>query len=376
MKVTIKDTSEFKKALNLAAKAVAAKTTIPALECVKIVATDDNKIIITGYDLVTGITVVVDSGVYIHQAGEVLVNAKTFVGLIKKFSAKSEITLETDGSKILKVSKPEMEFNLPTQAIETFPTLPELTNAETFSIPFFDIKRSIEQTLFATAEENEANIQKGCCFTLDISNGKMKAFALDGFRVATRITDIENGNTSFKAKLPKTILTELAKNGAADDETVNISFDKRNIVFDIGNCRMHGRIYGGNIFDVDMLKIPEKLVIKATTAELLDAVDSLTPLVTAGDTNGRTLIAKFNGEKAEFSLTSTLGTAKTNVDVEVMKDEVHSEIVMGFNIGYFLDAVNNVESEETVIYINSSVSAIKIVDGTSSNFIVLPIKIK
>ncbi len=366
MKVTIKDTTEFKKALNLAAKAVAAKTTIPALECVKIVATDDNKIIITGYDLVTGITVVVDSGV----------NAKTFVGLIKKFSTKSEITLETDGSKILKVYKPEMEFNLPTQAVETFPTLPELTNAETFSIPFLDIKRSIEQTLFATAEENEANIQKGCCFTLDIANGKMKAFALDGFRVATRITDIENGNTSFKAKLPKTILTELAKNGAADNETVNISFDKRNIVFDIGNCRMHGRIYGGNIFDVDMLKIPEKLVVKANTAELLDAVDSLTPLVTAGDTNGRTLIAKFNGGKVEFSLTSTLGTAKTNVDVEVMKDEVQSEIVMGFNINYFLDAVNNVESEETVIYINSSVSAIRIVDGTSSNFIVLPIKIK
>ncbi len=376
MKVTIKDTSEFKKALNLAAKAVAAKTTIPALECVKIVATDDNKIIITGYDLVTGITVVVDSGVYIHQVGEVLVNAKTFVGLTKKFSTKSEITLETDGSKILKVYKPEMEFNLPTQAVETFPTLPELTNAETFSIPFLDIKRSIEQTLFATAEENEANIQKGCCFTLDIANGKMKAFALDGFRVATRITDIENGNTSFKAKLPKTILTELAKNGAADNETVNISFDKRNIVFDIGNCRMHGRIYGGNIFDVDMLKIPEKLVVKANTAELLDAVDSLTPLVTAGDTNGRTLIAKFNGGKVEFSLTSTLGTAKTNVDVEVMKDEVQSEIVMGFNINYFLDAVNNVESEETVIYINSSVSAIRIVDGTSSNFIVLPIKIK
>lgn len=376
MKVTIKDTTEFKKALNLAAKAVAAKTTIPALECVKIVATDDNKIIITGYDLVTGITVVVDSGVYIHQVGEVLVNAKTFVGLIKKFSTKSEITLETDGSKILKVYKPEMEFNLPTQAVETFPTLPELTNAETFSIPFLDIKRSIEQTLFATAEENEANIQKGCCFTLDIANGKMKAFALDGFRVATRITDIENGNTSFKAKLPKTILTELAKNGAADNETVNISFDKRNIVFDIGNCRMHGRIYGGNIFDVDMLKIPEKLVVKANTAELLDAVDSLTPLVTVGDTNGRTLIAKFNGGKVEFSLTSTLGTAKTNVDVEVMKDEVQSEIVMGFNINYFLDAVNNVESEETVIYINSSVSAIRIVDGTSSNFIVLPIKIK
>lgn len=376
MKVTIKGTSEFKKALNLAAKAVAVKTTIPALECVKIVATDDNKIIITGYDLVTGITVVVDSGVYIHQAGEVLVNAKTFVGLIKKFSAKSEITLETDGSKILKVSKPEMEFNLPTQAVETFPTLPELTNAEKFSIPFVDIRRSIEQTLFATAEENEANIQKGCCFTLDISNGKMKAFALDGFRVATRTTEIENGNTSFKAKLPKTILTELAKNGAADNETVNISFDKRNIVFDIGNCRMHGRIYGGNIFDVDMLKIPEKLVIKANTAELLDAVDSLTPLVTAGDTNGRTLIVKFNGEKAEFSLTSTLGTAKTNIDVDVMKDEVHSEIVMGFNIGYFLDAVNNVENEETIIYINSSVSAIKIIDGTSSNFIVLPIKIK
>lgn len=376
MKVTIKDTSEFKKALNLAAKAVAAKTTIPALECVKIVATDDNKIIITGYDLVTGITVVVDSGVYIHQVGEVLVNAKTFVGLIKKFSTKSEITLETDGSKILKVYKPEMEFNLPTQAVETFPTLPELTNAETFSIPFLDIKRSIEQTLFATAEENEANIQKGCCFTLDIANGKMKAFALDGFRVATRITDIENGNTSFKAKLPKTILTELAKNGAADNETVNISFDKRNIVFDIGNCRMHGRIYGGNIFDVDMLKIPEKLVVKANTAELLDAVDSLTPLVTVGDTNGRTLIAKFNGGKVEFSLTSTLGTAKTNVDVEVMKDEVQSEIVMGFNINYFLDAINNVESEETVIYINSSISAIRIIDGTSSNFIVLPIKIK
>lgn len=377
MKVTIKDTAEFKKALSVASKAVATKTTIPALECLKIVATDDSKVIVTGYDLVTGITVVVDGGVYVHEAGEMLVNAKTFVALMKKCSAKSEVTIETNGSKVARVSKPGMEMNLPTQPADTFPKLPELTNAETFSVPFSDVKKSIEQTLFAAADENEANIQRGCCFTLDISGGQMKAFALDGYRIATRITQINDTSTSFKAKLPKAILGELAKNGAADEERITVSFDKRNIVFDVGNCRMHGRIYGGNIFSADMVKVPEKLVLKTNTADLIDAVDSLMPLATAESSNGKTIIIKFAGDgKIDFSLTSVLGTAKTEVNAEVVKDDVHAEIVMGFNINFLLDAISNIESEEAVFCVNSNITAINIIDGISANFIVLPVKIR
>ena len=372
MKVIITNVNEFKKAVATASKAAATKTTLPALECVKITATDDNKVIVTGYDLVTGITIVIDNGVSVKEIGDVLVNAKTFLGLVKKCPLKNAITLETDGNKVLKLSRNGMEFNLPTQDAQTYPKIPKIESDTSFKVKFGEIKKSIEKTLFAAGDDNEQSMQKGSCFTLDVSGGKMKAFALDGFRIAKRTTELEDDNVSFKAKIPKAILSELVKNTAGEDEEMTVSYDNRNIIFDIGNCRMHGRLYGGNIFNTDMIKISGNKIIEVNTADLIDAVDSLMPLVT---TIEKTLIATFGKEKITFSLTTTLGTAKTTVAIKNVNNN-DEEIQMGFNIGFFLDAVNAAESENIRIILDNALSAVKFYDGEQSEFVVLPVRIK
>ena len=47
MKGTFNNSAEFKKALVTCARAAASKSPVPALECLKITATADNKVIIT-----------------------------------------------------------------------------------------------------------------------------------------------------------------------------------------------------------------------------------------------------------------------------------------------------------------------------------------
>ena len=77
MKVTFTNSAEFKKALVTCARAAASKSTVPALECLKITATADNKVIITGYDLVTGITTTLCDYITVQEPGEILTNANT-----------------------------------------------------------------------------------------------------------------------------------------------------------------------------------------------------------------------------------------------------------------------------------------------------------
>lgn len=373
MKVTFSNSAEFKKALVTCARAAASKTTVPALECLKIAATAENAVVITGYDLVTGITTTLKDYITVQEPGEVLINAKTFVALAKKLPSTKEIVIETLNDKNIKVSKPGMEFNLPTVDIGTYPNLPSLKSAKSFTLPFSDMKNSIEQTLFAAGDDNEASLSKGCGFSLEVENGEMKAFALDGFRVACRKTKIADDSVSFKAKLPKGVLLELVKSSTNDEEMITVSYDNRNIIFDIGNNRIIGRIYGGNIFDVDALtaKVTKvnTVTFKVNTSEFQEAVDSLVPLCTATE---KTIIVKFTKDEIEFSIVTALGTAKVSVEAQ---SNAETELVMGFNINYLLDAVGAVESEDFEMTVGNANSPINILDG-NANFITLPVRIK
>lgn len=373
MKVTFTNSAEFKKALVTCARAAASKSTVPALECLKITATADNKVIITGYDLVTGITTTLCDYITVQEPGEILTNAKTFVSLAKKLPSTKTIVIETIDDKSIKVSKPGMEFNLPTVDVKTYPNLPSLESAKSFTVPFGDMKESIEQTLFAAGDNDEASLAKGCAFSLEVEKGEMKAFALDGFRVACRKTKIADDSVSFKAKLPKNVLLELAKSNTGDDENVIVSYDKRNIIFDINNSRVMGRLYGGNIFDVDALtaKITKDntVTFNVNTSEFQEAVDSLVPLCTATE---KTIVVKFTKNEIEFSIATALGTAKVSVEA---KSNAETELVMGFNINYLLEAVEAVESEDFEMTVGNAYNPINILDG-KANFITLPVRIK
>lgn len=302
-----------------------------------------------------------------------MTNAKTFVSLAKKLPTTKTIVIETFDDKSVKVSKPGMEFNLPTVDIKTYPNLPSLESAKSFTVPFGDMKESIEQTLFAAGDNDEASLAKGCAFSLEVEKGEMKAFALDGFRVACRKTKIADDSVSFKAKLPKNVLLELAKSNTKDDENVIVSYDKRNIIFDINNSRVIGRLYGGNIFDVDALaaKITKDntVTFNVNTSEFQDAVDSLIPLCTATE---KTIVVKFTKNEIEFSIATALGTAKVSVEA---KSNAEAELVMGFNINYLLEAVGAVESEDFEMTVGNAYNPINILDG-KANFITLPVRIK
>jgi len=251
--------------------------------------------------------------------------------------------------------------------------LPSLESAKSFTVPFGDMKESIEQTLFAAGDNDEASLAKGCAFSLEVEKGEMKAFALDGFRVACRKTKIADDSVSFKAKLPKNVLLELAKSNTKDDENVIVSYDKRNIIFDINNSRVIGRLYGGNIFDVDALtaKITKDntVTFNVNTSEFQDAVDSLIPLCTATE---KTIVVKFTKNEIEFSIATALGTAKVSVEA---KSNAEAELVMGFNINYLLEAVGAVESEDFEMTVGNAYNPINILDG-KANFITLPVRIK
>lgn len=369
MKIVFNGGKLLKEALALVSKAASTKTTIPSLSCVKIeVANGAAKL--TCYDLTTGIIHKITESIEIYEEGTALVNAKTLAGIAKKVGTNDRITIETDGSSNVTVENGKnMHFVLPTQDVTTYPELPKVTGKNCFRVPFGNLKTAVQQTLFAVANDDELNLQKGCCFTLRLKGDNLIAVGLDGYRVAINRSKVENPEAvEFEAKIPKDIMSEVAKFSAGVEDDVLVFYDNKNLVFQTGNTRIFGRLYTGTIFPLESLKLPEATIV-AETAALIDAIDALMPLVTA---TAKTVVMKVQRNVMSLKLTTELGSAETKANIEGGEN---TDLIIAFNANYLADVVSHIESENVKISLSTPSTPIKVVDGANNEFVVLPVKI-
>ena len=92
--------SELSSAIGNVSRAVAFKSTITALEGIKI-EVEENKVCLTGYDLELGITTEISATNC--EKGEFIVNSKLFAEMIRKMPDE-EVTVEVDSSLATKIT--------------------------------------------------------------------------------------------------------------------------------------------------------------------------------------------------------------------------------------------------------------------------------
>lgn len=333
--------SNLSKAVNIVLKAVPSKTTMNILQCILIDATT-NSIKFTANDMELGIESIVEGEII--EKGQIAIDAKIFSEIVRKLPD-NDITIETDSNFNALISCEKSRFNIAGRSGEDFSYLPVITKDKVVHLSQFELKEVITQTIFSIAVNDNNKIMTGELF--EINNGTFKVIALDGHRIAIRSIFLKGISDNAKVIVPGKTLNELNKILSSDAESeVNIYFTDNHILFEFDDTTVVSRLIEGEYFRVNqMLSNDYKTKIVINKKDLLDSIDRANLLIKEDDK--KPIIINITDGSLEVKVSSSLGSSNEEIDI----DKDGSDIMIGFNPKFLIDALRVIDDETINIYL-------------------------
>ena len=174
------DRQTFYTAITHVAKGVSQKSTIPALERLKLRLDHDN-LELTGYDLEFGIqrSIEVES----DCSGEFVILPRLLSEAVRRFSG-DVVTMEVDDNYVVKLFCDATEFQISAMSSEEYPALPSLDLAAGMQIEQPVLNSMIRQTSYATSVSEAKPVLTGELF--EVEGDTLHVAAIDGYRLAVR----------------------------------------------------------------------------------------------------------------------------------------------------------------------------------------------
>lgn len=166
-------------AISVASRTVAPKSAIPSLEGLLVKA--GVKVMLTGYNLETGITVGVPAD--IAEPGECIMPARLFFDIIRKLPD-DEVTVSVDESFRVSIRGGISSFTITAMTAEDYPELPDVESEKGIPVPQRELREMISGTIFSASENMARPIHTGCLF--EIADESVTVVAVDGYRLALR----------------------------------------------------------------------------------------------------------------------------------------------------------------------------------------------
>ena len=355
-------------AINNVSRAVAIKSTISALEGIKVKLTS-NTLQLTGYDLELGIK----TELQVNQSegtGEFIINSRLFSEIIRKLPS-DEVSIEVDDNLATKIKGGLTEYNIISLSAEEYPEIPDFDKDKSFSVSQNLLKNMINQTIFAVAVSENKPILTGELF--DIENDSFNLVAIDGYRLAVRNEKVKNED-NYSFVVPAKALKEVAGLLKDDDDlTCDIFTSKKHIIFDISGYKVISRLLEGEFHNYKG-SIPStsstEVIIK--TREFINSLERCSLLI--NDRIKAPVKCLFENGEVKISCSTSIG--KFSDAFEVDFSGAVTEI--GFNCKYLLDALKATESDQVKLQMNGGLSPMKIIPLKEDSyiFLVLPVRLK
>lgn len=355
-------------AISVASRTVAPKSAIPSLEGLLVKA--GVKVMLTGYNLETGITVGVPAD--IAEPGECIMPARLFFDIIRKLPD-DEVTVSVDESFRVSIRGGISSFTITAMTAEDYPELPDVESEKGIPVPQRELREMISGTIFSASENMARPIHTGCLF--EIADESVTVVAVDGYRLALRRYIPEQPlERTVKFVAPAAALKEVEKILDDTDDPAVIYLGTKHILFMIGDATLVCRILEGEFLDWRRV-LPQNNPIKvaANVREVTDSIERVSLVIS--EKIKSPVRCTFGHNTADFRTTSTIGeahdmcsTAGDGKDLEI-----------GFNSRYLLDALRAVPTPEVSLELINGLSPIVLNPcGGSGKFsyMVLPVRLK
>lgn len=354
--------------INIVAKAVAAKTTKPILECIMFETMPDG-LKLTANNLNLGIETVIEATIL--ESGTAAINQKFFFDMIRKMPD-SEISVETNDETFkVEISSEHAHYSIPYFSGEDFPAITNVNKENSIQLSQMGLRDVIRQTIFSIADNENSKAMTGEYF--EVNENKLTVVSLDGHRISMRKIALKGDNSNVSAIIPGKSLQEISKiiDGNAE-EAVTIYFEKAYVMFEFGVTRVVSRLIEGEYFQImHMLSMDTSLEMKCNRSDFMGMIDRASLLIQESDKKPVILHVK-NDNNLYIKLDTNLGSFNDQMEIE----KNGGEIIIGFNPSFLMDALRVIDDDKVNLYMKDSKSPciIKDVEGTFA-YIILPINI-
>lgn len=304
------------------------------------------------------------------QDGETTIPARKLFEIIRALPDGSHITVSQAGEKIT-VQAGRSRFTLATLPANDFPSVDEVEATERVVVPEAALKELIERTAFAMAQQDVRYYLNGLLF--DLREQLLRCVATDGHRLALCETALENSNGSKRQIIvPRKGVTELQRLLEGGDREVELEVGRSHVRVKRDDVTFTSKLIDGRFPDYDAV-IP----IGADREVKVDRESLRASLQRAAILSNE----KYRGVRVEVS-PGQLKISAHNPEQEEAQEEIEadtqvSDLAIGFNVNYLLDALSALRDEHVVIQLRDSNSSALVREASSekSRHVVMPLRL-
>jgi len=323
---------------------------------------------ITGTDMEVELITRADADV--QAEGDITVPARKLVDIVRMLPEDVRITAVLEGDK-LTVSSGRGRYTLSTLPATEFPATDQVETLEIVNIQEFKLKRLIDKTAFAMANQDVRYYLNGLLF--DFHDNDLSTVATDGHRLA--ICDLKASVGVAEERqliVPRKGVLELARMLSDSDDPVELALGKNHIRLVKGHSVFTSKLIDG--------RFPEyRAVIPRGTDHhvRIDRAAFIQALQRAAILSNE----KYRGvrlEAADGSVRIIAHNPQHEEAVEELEAELNfDQMAIGFNVTYLLDALTALDAETVVMELRDPNSSCLIAadGGGDDRHVVMPLKL-
>ncbi len=328
----------------------------------------DGQLSITATDL--EVELVARAEVEVVDGGEVTIPGRKLFDICRALPDGVEIRIDVSGDKA-KIRAGRSRFTLATLPATEFPIIDDVESAQTIKLPRTAFQEMIDKTSFAMAQQDVRYYLNG--MLLDVEPGALKSVATDGHRLA--ICDF-GGEVEIEAArqiiVPRKGVVELGRLMSDAGDDVELELAKNHLRVDLGQTRLTTKLIDGRFPDYQaVIPVGADLEISVDRATLRQALSRVAILSNE----------KYRGVRLEIA-SDVLKVRAHNPDQEEATEEVEidsdvSDLAVGFNVNYLLDALNGLEGDTVTIQFRDANSSclIREPESEKTRHVVMPLRL-
>jgi len=338
-------------ALGLAVRAVAARTTMPILECVLLTVQDGIGLTLDASNLEINInTSPIPADVDV--SGSIAIDAKLFSEIVRKMPGEL-VSITVDENNSVQVKSGRSRLMISGQPGDEFPIMSEselVPVNQGYVLKAQTLKDMIRQTIFSVSSDQSRAILTG--ELIEVKENTMRMVAVDMFRISYKSSVLNGGGADCKSVVPAKALGELSRMlPSGENDMVNIQFTDRRIIFRADNFTLTSNLIEGEFVRYDQIFNQDFMtIVEINRNDLLGALERAVLVAT----ENKMLPIKLEIGEDDLVISSKSERGQTDEGVPCKTDG--KNLIISFNSRYFIEALRAAEDEVIVIKFNTQLS--------------------
>ena len=357
----------FLKPLAQVVNVVERRQTLPVLANL-LVQVKGGQLSLTGTDL--EVEMVSRIGVDDAQDGETTIPARKLFEIVRALPDGSKVTVSQTAEKIT-VQAGRSRFTLASLPANDFPSIDEVEATERVRVSEASLKELIERTAFAMAQQDVRYYLNGLLF--DLRESSLRCVATDGHRLALCEAALEAGaSTKRQIIVPRKGVTELQRLLEGGERELELEMGRSHLRVKRDDVTFTSKLIDGRFPDYEAV-IP----IGADKEVRIDREVLRASLQRAAILSNE----KYRGVRIEVS-PGQLKISAHNPEQEEAQEEVEadtrvSDLAVGFNVNYLLDALTALKDENVVIALRDANSSALVREASNERcrHVVMPLRL-